>query len=336
MNRKRSIFFLCVLILLFGAGYCIMQYVQTLQPKEDASALALPVPEDAQSIQISYAQESFCIFQYGEGWQLASDKDFPLETSLCNALNTTLASLQAVREVDGGDPDSFGLNQPLCRIHAVDVNGTEYEYTLGNYNEYNGLYYLSCGGETIYMLEAAAAESFFIGVYDLIAADEAPDIDADRIYGLSVQSASGTWQYMLEREDSSDGSAYQISGSLLDPNAPDIQHAADPDASLALFKNIALLYLYSCVEYCADDMQTLSEYGLSEPAAQVTVLYEQEDEEGQAQRLSFQYDFGTQTEDGYIYVRMQGSDMIFLAYYNEAAQFLSPDFAALLKTAEMQ
>ena len=65
-------------------------------------------------------------------------------------------------------------------------------------------------------------------------------------------------------------------------------------------------------------------------------MYEQEDENGQAQRLSFRYDFGSQTEDGYIYVRMEGSDMIFLAYYNEAAQFLSPDFAALLKTEDAE
>lgn len=331
MNKKRSILLLCALIVLFGAGYCILQYTKAPQSQEDAAVPALPTPEDAQEISIRYAQDNFKILRREKGWLLESDEDFPLDASACSKLSTALASLQAVREVNGGDRAAFGLDQPLCSIHVLDANGTEYSYHLGNYNEYNDLYYLSCGGETVYMLKAADAQVFFVGAYDLIEADKAPDIDAKQICGLSVQSAFGTWQYTLERKDSTDASAYWVSGSLLDPAAPDTLHAADPDSALALFKTVSLLYLYSCVEYRADGAQTLSSYGMSEPAAQATVFYEQTDENGETQQLSFRYDFGAQTEDGYIYVRMQDSDMIFLAYYKEAAQFLSPDFSTLVK-----
>jgi hypothetical protein len=335
MNKKRSIFLLCALILLFGTGYYILQHAETA-PGEQADVPALPVPQTVQSIEISYGQEDFRIIQHADGWKLASDADFPLDTPQCTALQNALTSLQAAREVEGGDYKAFGFEEPLCRICAVDSDGTEYNYILGNRNDYNGLYYLSCGDETVYMLDAAAAELFFIGSYDLINADKAPDIDEDRVCSLSVQSASGIWNYTLERTETDGSTGYQISGSMLDPNAPEHRRPADPDSSVALIQDITLLYLYSCVEYRADDAQKLALYGLSEPAAQATIVYEQEDENGQAQRLSFRYDFGSQTEDGYIYVRMEGSDMIFLAYYNEAAQFLSPDFAALLKTEDAE
>ncbi len=332
MNRKRSVLILCVLILLFGAAYVIVNHHSTTaQSTQDTMSFAIPTPAEIQSVEISYAQDdAFCILRDGSGWLLESDANFPLDDSLCSELCAAVSALQAVREVEGGDRDAFGFDTPVCQILAIDADGTQYSYLLGNYNDYNGLYYLSCGEDSVYMLDAETAERFFIGAYDLIEADEAPNIDAQDVRSLSVQSASGTWQYTLERLDTDDDTTtYQVSGSLLDPDMPDFWYAADPDEALSIFKDATLLYLYSCVEYCADDDQTLASYGLLEPTAQATISYEQEAEDGQIRQYEFCYDFGSQTQDGYIYVRMQDSDMVFLAYYNEAAQFLSPDFQTL-------
>ena len=317
MNRKRSFILLLVFIAVFGAGFAALKIFNGA-PKGDET-VALPVPKDPAELCIEYGQDATRLALIDGEWVNEDDENFPLKESAVRSLCGKLRSLTAARRVDSADGSSYGLDEPQCRVTVTDADETQFVYTVGSYNDYVGQYYLETGGK-VYLMEEADAKRLMISAYDLLDADEPPEIDPGSISSLSVRSDSGKWYYDLFKTE--DG--YVVSGTLADSSDPGAMIALDPAEVKAMLKSFTLLYFYDCVEYKVPDAQTLEEYGLDNPVASVGVLYT--DKGGEEQ--SYIVYFGAQT-GSYIYARMEGSDMIFTAYTAEAKSFISPDFGAM-------
>lgn len=324
MNKKRVILILCVVILIFGAGYTAVSLLQKQSPNEDEPAEFL-LSGDIDCIAIEYGGRTTTLGLSEEGWSLKEDAGFPLKASACDALKANLSSLTAVRKIEGGDLREFGLDSPVCTVTGSLGGEQKYRLSFGNQNKAYDVYYLGTD-HGIYTVKTGDAEVFFIDAYDLIHIDTAPQIDEDQIVSLEVRSDSGKWYYSLIKDTSGDEAVYRASGTLVNIAEPDKEVALENGKVLDMLKSFSLLYFYDCVSYDADTDDELAVFGLDAPVAQVTAVYETADGE----RLSYEIDFGAQT-DKYIYLSIEGSDMVYTAYTSEVLAFTSPDFPSMIE-----
>ena len=320
MNKKRLILIFSVLIVVFLVAYVLIRQISDNTPTENISA-SIPCPSDPVCIEIN-AETDFTLLRTDNGWQLAEDEKFPLDSVTCSTLYAALMNLRAQRTIDDGDTSAFGFDAPRCTMTVTDADGTLYRYILGNHNPYNNLSYFSAN-DAIFMIDSITAQYFLYNTLDFIEEDTAPDIDEADVTYFEVRSATNSWYYTLTASDN----AYLASGTLVNAAQPDSMISVDAAAALSLIRNFTMLYFFDCAAYNADN-ETLVQYGLDEPFATVYLEYTVKDADGNAISMPFAMHFGIR--DGkYIYVRMEGSDMVFTANVNETLQFLSPDFASI-------
>ncbi|MBQ3880282.1 MAG: DUF4340 domain-containing protein [Oscillospiraceae bacterium] len=318
MNPRRiAIVLTTVLALLIGAAFLF-------PPKKEApeaSDPALPARmHGAVSLRFAKPDESFALTLENGVWTLEGDADFPLDQTLCQALADRLYTMKPVETVEGGDRADFGLDPAACTLTAEDTQGTTLVYTFGSYNAYAGLTYFSDGAQ-VFLIEPSDAQAFLVGPYDLLGLEKPMPVDAQRVTSLSVRTLSGQWRYTLTRENES----FTACGTLVDAANPALAYSADPDYAESLVKACSMLYLYECAAYRAQD-EALEVYGLRTPTARVELCYRETDAEEESTVV---YLFGAR-DGGRIYVQVEGTDAVYTADENEAAQFLAPDFGKLV------
>lgn len=121
-------------------GYAVVRSVQTA----DITAFTLTGVEDTKT------------FRYTDsGWVYNDLADFPLNVDFMHSALESLSLIDAVEVVaEGvGDLSPYGLDRPQMRFSVTA--GEVYSYRIGNYNSYNGYYYL-CeeGGDTVFLVDA--------------------------------------------------------------------------------------------------------------------------------------------------------------------------------------
>ena len=318
MNARRAALVLLSLLVLVGAGLLL---AHKLREDEQESAATPALPNDISRIEIAHGDESFALFLSSGLWTLEADTDFPLDQTACRALADRLRLLSPVRAVEAAEKAQIGLDKPQCTVTAEDAQGVRFVYTVGAKNERENLYYLGLG-DTVFFVEAADAEAFFLTPYDL-AVDERPLIlDTENIVSLSVRTQTGQWHYTL----TCDADGYTLRGTLIDPANPRVEYPADPEQARALLKACGALYLFDCVEYRALSDEALEAYGLRTPTARVELVFREKGTQADETRV---YLFGAR-ENGRICLKIEGSDRIYTADETEAARFLAPDFGKLL------
>lgn len=227
-----------------------------------------------------------------DGWIYTDDAAFPLDSSYIDTMLSTLSLITSDKTIENPeDLDQYGLEIPICAITVTA--GEEYTLSIGEETSMGGQRYFSTGDGNVYLVDSGILDSFSYGLYDVLAFEAIPSIDQPT--GLTLSSAGQSYEITYQEHSGltySDEYVWFLGDDAL-----------DTELTASLLETVTDLAWVSCVDYNAAD---LAAYGLDDPAATVTVQYN--DNEGTAASFSFQ--IGA-TSGSYSYARLPGSNMVY-------------------------
>lgn len=258
---------LCMLIVLILLLLLVKNINSKEEKEQSEDSIAFLNIESTDITNISYASadNQKLTFTINDGtWMYDEDNSFPLNQELITAMSTSFYGLNANRKIDQVDELSeYGLDIPKMVITITCSDDSVSTVYIGAENSATGDYYalLDDNTEVVYTLSSNVYTTFNYKLNDLADTDDFPVITSDNINQITVKSSSDNYQ-LSENEDSSTGWYLTVN----DENQMD----ADSEASTTVRTNVAALTFAGLAEYrCAD----LSEYGLDNPQAIITVDY---------------------------------------------------------------
>ncbi len=261
-----------VIAVLGGVYYGLTVYNEKTEEAEEEAAAGETILEvdtstlTAVTYTIDGEQVSFSLQDDGT-WQKDDDETFPVDSSALLAPLDEASSLKSVRTLtEIEDISEYGFDEPQNTITLTDEDGIETVITIGDNNASTGNDYLMLNEDesTIYTVSTDLSSAFSDDLYDYAESEELPTLQASTIVGVSLEQADGE-SYDLYLEDA----IWMVSGTDAD--------GAEADSDIADTLTSALGGL-SYTDYLDHNCTDLSEYGLDEPAATLTITYEEEAE----------------------------------------------------------
>lgn len=258
------------LVILSGAYLLLRIYNQNAQETELAESAQeeiLSLDEDTLASVSFEIDGSEVTFLYeDEEWSLENDPEFPVDSTYLMTTLSYLEPLEAVRTLEEvTDTGEYGIDEPQNTITLTDSEGTETILTIGSTNISTGDDYLMLNDDssTIYTINTSLRDSLHDDLYDYAEGEELPYILSSEISGLSVEKADGSYELLLE------DAVWMVQGDGTDAVS------ADQDAVDTVISSIAGASYADYLEY---NCTSPEDYGLDDPAAVLTILYEEDSE----------------------------------------------------------
>ncbi len=187
--------------------------------------------------------------QSGGKWTLTEDGKFPLDQTKAAQLGNAIASIGAMRAVEEGSAEQYGLDNPTCEIHVSYGAGTTYKYAIGSHNSFNDAYYFRDDDGAFYMIASGLLTYFQVDLHDLILLDAGLDYmtDADLVsFTVTDGERSQTFTQTATESTAEDGTTTTV-------------YDADVTDLYGLFCELDLL---SWEDYHADADEMAAVYGI--------------------------------------------------------------------------
>ncbi len=258
------------LALLSGVYFLLRIYSKNAQEtelSESGQIEILSLDEDSLAsvaFEINGSEVTF-LHENGE-WTLENDPEFPVDSTYLLTTLSYLEPLEAVRTLqEVTDISEYGIDEPQSTITLTDHEGTEIILTIGSTNASTGDDYLMLNDDssTIYTIGTNLRTSLHDDLYDYAESEELPYILSSEITGLSVEKTDGSYELFLE------DAVWVIQGDGTDAALAD-QEAVDTALSSIAGVSYGDYLEYNCT--------SPEDYGLDEPAAVLTILYEKDSE----------------------------------------------------------
>ena len=309
MKRGRKLLLLCLALVILGGCYFAVRQL-TADPDSGESGIALAGPDTPTSLSWTEEGSTLTLECGTEGWSWADDPAFPLDQSAPEQMVEALAGLTASRQLDTPEAlADYGLDQPVLTITALDEDGTEYTYAIGDTNELTGESYLlyNGGSDTVYLVDSGLYDAFHLGLYDMVELEPLPEFGS--VTALAVEQPGGS--LALWYEEDSAGLSYNADAHWFLEQGDSLL-ALDSSKVSTLTSTVTGLYWTSCVNYDADSQQ-LAAWGLDDSAAVVTVSYlaaiDVGEEGAETQRFTL---YLGDSCDGGTYAMLEDSSMVYL------------------------
>lgn len=244
----------------------------------------------------------------GDEWILEGDDTFPVDSSALLSCLSGLTPLKAQRTLtDVSDLSEYGLDEPQNTVTLTDAEGSQTVITFGDANANTTDDYLMLDEDTatVYTVESSFLDSLSKNLYDYALSDDLPQLQTDEITGIQVSGTDS--DYELANTD----------GTWMVADDQGVTENADEDQVTTLLSHLSSLYYSDYLEHNCTD---LSPYGLDDPAARITIFWEEEDsssgdvesssEAEASARSSVTFSIGTTDASGNYYVQMDGSTQV--------------------------
>ena len=162
MKAKRCTLGVLLFLILLAGGVFALLMLRNAREEQAASAAAdgaIPLAavsgNDLTQIVLHYQGETNTLFYTADGWTLAEDPAYHLDTSACNTMLTALSSLNAKRELSPQAGEVYGFAEPVLTIEVTAAGETD-TYTFGASNTMTGdLYVRKNNSNTIYTVSGS-------------------------------------------------------------------------------------------------------------------------------------------------------------------------------------
>ena len=195
--KQRTLGVLLFLILLAGGVFALLT-LRNAREEQAASAAAdgtIPLAavsgNDLTQIVLHYQGETNTLLYTADGWTLAEDPAYHLDTSACNTMLTALSSLNAKRELSPQAGEDYGFAEPALTIEVTAAGETD-TYTFGASNTMTGdLYVRKNNSDVIYTVSGTKAACFELTRAELFGAFNPAGLTASEIEAVSYTLADG-------------------------------------------------------------------------------------------------------------------------------------------------
>ena len=229
--KQRTLGVLLFLILLAGGVFALLT-LRNAREEQAASAAAdgaIPLAavsgNDLTQIVLHYQGETNTLLYTADGWTLAEDPAYHLDTSACNTMLTALSSLNAKGELSPQAGEDYGFAEPVLTIEVTAAGETD-TYTFGASNTMTGdLYVRKNNSGVIYTVSETKAACFELTRAELFGAFNPAGLTASEIEAVSYTLADGetvTLKANSEPAAESGSNAYQTVWRLAGDTAADL------------------------------------------------------------------------------------------------------------------
>ena len=174
---------------------------------------------------LHYQGETNTLLYTADGWTLAEDPAYHLDTSACNTMLTALSSLNAKQELSPQAGEDYGFAEPALTIEVTAAGETN-TYTFGASNTMTGdLYVHKNNSDVIYTVSGTKAACFELTRAELFGAFNPAGLTASEIEAVSYALADGetvTLKANSEPAAESGSNAYQTVWRLAGDTAADL------------------------------------------------------------------------------------------------------------------
>lgn len=184
MKAKRCTLGVLLFLILLAGGVFALLMLRNAREEQAASAAAdgaIPLAavsgNDLTQIVLHYQGETNTLLYTADGWTLAEDPAYHLDTSACNTMLTALSSLNAKRELSPQAGEVYGFAEPVLTIEVTAAGETD-TYTFGASN-------------TIYTVSGTKAACFELTRAELFGAFNPAGLTASEIEAVSYTLADG-------------------------------------------------------------------------------------------------------------------------------------------------
>ncbi len=256
-NKALPLFILVDVMVLLMVCYLTLSAANDKKEAEEAAAanvdttimLASQDYTAITELQFKTDGDWISLTQSGGKWSLTEDAKFPLDQTKAAQLGNAIASIGAIRAVEEGTAEQYGLDAPVCEIHVHYGAGTTYKYAIGNRNSFNDAYYFRDDDGKFYMIASGLLTYFQVDLDELIVLDTVPDPLSDGdIVSFTVTNGDKTHTFPQTTEEvaAEDG----MTTTVYDANVTE------------LYGMFCELDLYDWADYYADSTEMVETYGI--------------------------------------------------------------------------
>lgn len=351
------------LIGLSGAYFALQGYNENKSEQEakeaegeeilsiDSSAIA--------GLEFTVADTQVSFVQEDDVWKKSDDETFPVDESSVLAPLSQLAPLNAVRKLeDVADISEYGMDEPQNTIVLTDSDGNETEIVIGATNTGTGDDYVMINGDesVIYTVSSELRSAFSDDLYDYAVSEELPYLQASDITEISAEKETGSYKLYLEDAVWKAAETENVKSKVEAEDTAGAENTAAENTGEAAWGNVleadadsvndalADLTGLAYADYVEHNCEDASAYGLDDPAAVLTVYWQEEiegseetetageetetetdvaGEENETYSLTFR--IGSIDDSGNYYVQQEGSKEVHTISYSVLSQFLDAD-----------
>ena len=294
-SQKRTfnqlLIFLIILVLLLTIALLVRRRTEADDTPAGSSAATSQTEQQGPPI-TSLAwnnDDTFLSFSAGEDgvWYWDGDKDFPLDATVLNSMQSALSPIQPMKTFSAGETlDAYGLENSTLSLTVGYQDGTELQLTFGAQAPDGTGYYMLRSDEsaTVYVVGSTIPSAMDTAVYDMMALPELPAMGTI----TSISLRSGETELLAT---SGDGATWLCGGEDVSENLT------------ALVEELSSLTLSRCENF-KPSADSLAFWGMDAPSVTVQVCYDED------QLLTLQIGGRTLDSSGY-YVRVNDDTTIY-------------------------
>lgn len=329
MKRERKLMILSGILVVCVAGAVVVSRID-FEEKMTGTETTI-VDEDSDDITYlawNYGDDKMEFAREDGKWVYEPDAKMSVDQDLLDEIAGNLSHIVSDKKVEEVQSlGVYGLSDPEYNITIKTADDT-WDIAVGDETFSDGEVYISNGDGYVYLTDAGLVDDISYSLLDCVQKEDIPEMEsiseikvvnddtADIIYKENAGYCySDAYTYYLK-----DGDTYRNLDNTQTENT---------------FKTLSEFSWNECVDYYADDTE-LEYYGLSKPAATVTIIYKpaEDDSDGDEDQI-FEYEVGM--ADNAYYARLADSDIVYSineevyrAAVNASYDKLKPDEVVLL------
>lgn len=333
MKRQKKMIILLGVLAVCVAGTVAVSRIDFEEKMSEKETAIIDIDSsDITRLAWDYEEEVAFVRQDGT-WKYEEDDKMTVDQDLLDEIAENLSQITSDKMVEEVQALSvYGLSDPSYSI-TVETEDETYEIQIGDETFSDGEIYISIGDDYVYLTDAELTDEISYSLLDCVQKEEIPEMES--ISSLSIEN--GETLDMVYKEDS--GYCYSDAYTYYLKEGEEYRNL-DNEKGESTFSSLSEFSWEECADYYGEDSE-LSNYGLEEPAAEVSIVYtpvQEEDEEETSktgEEQEFSYQVGT-ANDTY-YARLTDSNIIYTisqevydAAVNASYEELKPDEAILL------
>ncbi len=272
---KKLLILLSVLVI---TAVCVVLVIHFAGGGSDKKSTELSVIDtaDIQSISWVYNGDTYKLLPDDEGfWYIDGQKELDLESTAVTGMVSLISNFYAQKKVaeDFADESTYGFDKSELTV-TVKTAESEKSFTLGNFNETAGYYYLkSSDSPVLWYVDSQLRSSFCVDSLDLVEQEHIPAASVEyKDVGLITVKSDGV-KYTIKPVSVDDDVLFTLEDSDIELDQDIVHEMID------IFKNIPWAST-EAVDVRSDD---LDKYGLDLPLVSfaMTYTYETDDTESE-------------------------------------------------------
>lgn len=288
---------------------------------EEAALIHVTTVEDPVKLTYCNGTDTLSFTKEDDTWKSGDVPDFPLDSTYVENIATTLADLTADRELDVMDElSAYGLEDPEQWVTVTDEDGASATLYLGNTTGESKTYAMvGKDGETIYTISSDLVNNIGYDLYGMASLAEFPALSSSNTKKVTISGKMKSTLVVKEVESDKEDEDGEEETSSADSSAEGEETkeynwylSGDVDVTKEAYLTALRTEIDSIVFSSLHDFQPSEEelkgYGLTDPAATLTVQYLDDDDEQQTVTLHIGSEYTDADGTAYYYTMLKGHD----------------------------